>query len=282
MFFKSVPKSLKLFLGLSVPFFLFRTYAYASVTFKAPSQLTPRLTQFEPTTTPPLDSDTDINTTGGRYFQPPDTQPFRGTPTTTGTRGDSCSNITDGVVLSGLGPRSIAGLTTSVRPEFVWYMTEGVTAAPVMFRLLELDENGLASVVNTANLAAQVGFMRYQLPEDVPPLGVGKDYLWQVIVRCDSERASNFWATTLSLQVVTPTPELTSALAMTTTNAEKAKVYGNAGIWYNALALVSTGNSNVDQEVRTGLLQDLATLESDDETFSTTLMTIVEQTTANP
>ncbi len=278
MFFNPVSNLLKLSLGLSVPFLLFRTYAYGSVSAPVPAQEIPLLAQFksDPTRTDPFDSDS--TTTGGRYFQPPsDITDFDGARTTTGTRSGSCSNVTDGVVFSGLGPRSTVGLTTSVRPEFVWYMTEIAAESPVLFRLLELDEAGQPNVVDSVELSAQAGFMRYQLPDTVSPLEVGKDYLWQVIVRCDPARSS-FWASTLSLQVVTPSPELTDALATATTDAEQARIYGNAGIWYNALALVSTGTNNVETEVRTGLLQDLATLESDDAIFSTTLMTIVEQT----
>ncbi len=280
MAFYFVPNLLRLSLGLSVPLLLFRSHAQVSVSAPEPQPVPSSLTaQFEPTGSEPVDTDTVISTTGGRYFQPrAGDRDFRGTRTTTGTRSGSCS--ANGSVFSGLGPRSVTGLTTSSRPEFVWYMTDAIAESPMLFRLLALDENGQASLVDSAELSAQAGFMRYQLPDSVPPLEEGKDYLWQVIVRCDPNRMSSFLTSTLPLQVVAPTPELTATLATATTDAEKAITYGNAGVWYNAMALVSAGTSAVDKDVRTGLLQDLADLESNDEAFSSILLTIVDQTSS--
>ncbi|MEA5463530.1 DUF928 domain-containing protein [Leptothoe sp. PORK10 BA2] len=224
-----------------------------------------------------------LDTTGGQYFQPPtDTRSLRGPVTTTGTRGDRCSNGEDGgPAFSSLGPRSVPGLTTSVRPEFVWYNDHVETASPVLFRLLAIDAVGQSSIVESANLSAQPGFMRYQLPDSAPPLEVGQDYLWQVIVTCAPEQPSKFLANTLLFQVVSPTPELTEALAMATTDVDRAQAYGNAGIWYNALALVSLGTNPTAADIRTGLLQDLARLESSDEIFSAALTAIAEETAPN-
>ena len=285
MVFYPIPNLLKFSLGLGVPLLLLRPQAWASVNVLEAQSVSPvpssLVAEFEPTTTEPVGSDTDINTTGGRYlyFQPPDDgRSFQGARTTTGTRGSSCP--AGGALFSGLGPRSIMGLTTSNRPEFVWYLPDVLAGAPLLFRLLAMDGNGQPSLVDSVELSAQAGFMRYQLPESVPSLEVGQDYLWQVIVMCDPERASSFLTSTLALQLGTPTPELTAALAAATTDAERAIAYGEAGIWYDALAAIADGLSATDQEVRTGLIRDLATFESDDEAFSILLATIAEQTAA--
>ena len=270
--------------GLSVPLLLLRPPAQASENVLEAQSVSPAppslVAEFKPTTTEPVGSDTDINTTGGRYlyFQPPtDGRRFQGERTTTGTRGGSCPAD---ALFSGLGPGSIMGLTTSNRPEFVWYLPDTLAGTPLLFRLLVMDGNGQPSLVDSVELPAQAGFMRYQLPESAPPLEVGQDYLWQVIVMCDPERASSFLTSTLPLQLATPTPELTAALGAATTDAERAIAYGEAGIWYDALATVAAGTSTTDKEVRTGLIQDLATFESDDEAFSLLLTTIAEQTAA--
>lgn len=265
MSFYRFPMLLRLSLGLTAFLLLIKTQAHA----------------FEPTDTGPLDNRTAIDTTGERYqyFQPPaDGRRLRGATTTTGTRGGSCSNtVTDSALaFSGLGPRATVGLTTSVHPEFVWYVTELEATSPLMFRLLVLDDAGQPRVVDSANFLAEPGFMHYQLPDTVPPLDVGKDYLWQVIIRCPGS-SSSFLASTLPLQVVTPTPALTAALTAATTDVQRAKAYGEAGIWYNALALVSADTDPEAKDVRAGLLQDLAVLESDDESFSATLTAIAEQ-----
>ncbi|ESA34992.1 c2 domain protein [Leptolyngbya sp. Heron Island J] len=283
MVFYPIPNLLRFSLGLSAPLLLFRPQAQASVDVPAAQSVSPvppsLIAEFEPTTTEPVGSDTDINTTGGRYsyFQPPaDGRPFQGARTTTGTRGGSCP--VDAAMFSGLGPRSIMGLTTSARPEFVWYLPDALVGVPLLFRLLAMDVNGQPILVDSVELSAQAGFMRYQLPDSVPALEVGQDYLWQVIVMCDPERASSFLTSTLGLRLTTPTPELTTALATATTDAERAIAYGAAGIWYDALATVAAGTTATDIEVRTGLIQDLATFESDDEAFSSLLITIAEQT----
>ena len=270
---------LKLSFGLSISLLLVKPHAEASVGILEPAQDTANLIgQFEPTDTEPLDADTTIDTTGGRYFQPSDdTRGLRGPTTTTGTRSGSCS-AEGALAFSSLGPRSMVGLTTQVRPEFSWYITEAEAASPVLFRLLAIDESGQTNILDSAELLAQPGFMQYQLPETAPPHEVGKDYLWQVIVRCDPEGPSRFLASTLPLQVVIPDPELTEALIAAKTDMERASVYGSAGIWYDALALVTSGTNTTAEEIRTGLLQDLAAIESDDEIFSATLTAIAEQT----
>lgn len=278
MTFYPAPALLRVALGLSASLFLLRGYAQASVDVPEPQEVLSTLTaEFAPTGSDPVDDDTVVSTTGGRYFQPQDDgEEYRGARTTTGTRSGSCA--ADESVFSGLGPRSIVGLTTSNRPEFVWYITDAIAESPMLFRLLAMDENGQPSLVDSAELSVQTGFIRYQLPDNVPPLEVGKDYLWQVIIRCDPNRVSSFLTSTLPLQVIPPSPELTAALETATTDAEKAIAYGNAGIWYNAMALVMAGTSAADQEVRTGLIQDLANLESSDEAFSSILLTIIDQT----
>lgn len=283
MSFHSVASFLQLSLSLGLSAMIAVPYASAEANQPTRPLSHQPTAQFAPTDNETLNDETIVSTTGGRYFQPPaDTRSLGGAQTTTGTRsGGSCAAATDSALaFSSLGPRSMSGLTVSARPEFVWYMTDAEAESPVLFRLLSVDENDQATVVTSAELSATAGFMSYQLPETEPSLEVGENYLWQVIVKCDSGggSSSRFLASTLSITLVEPTAELTTALSAATNDQEKAVIYGQAGVWYDAFAMVSAGTTTAEAEVRTGLLQDLAMIEDEDETFSATLSAIAEQT----
>ncbi|MBE9068363.1 DUF928 domain-containing protein [Leptolyngbya cf. ectocarpi LEGE 11479] len=213
-----------------------------------------------------------------RRFRPTDdTRPIPPTPLTAGSRGGSCNVEEEPTEFTALGPRSIAELTTQVRPEFSWYVSPSEEGAQLQFRLMQIDENGqLLSLVNTKSFIAQAGFMSYQPPSEATPLEVGKDYLWQVVITCSSD---DLLMSTLPIRVVTPSAELTAQLSTATTNAERAIIYGSAGLWYDALAQVMSSTAPDDRTIRAGLLQDLAVVEEEDnQEISTILLAIIEQT----
>lgn len=287
--FPRLPKLLRLSFGLSVSLVLVNTQAHAFVgisehTSESVSGRVPLIGQqqeeFDPTDSKPLDDKTAIDTTGGRYqyFQPPaDGRSLSGPMTTTGSRG-ICRGVDTARMLafSGLGPQSTFGRTTRVRPEFVWYVPELQVDATVIFQLFSREQE---DPLHRVNFAAGSGFVQYQLPDTLTPLDAGKDYVWQVNLRIPCPgNAPIILTKNLPFQVVTSTPELTEALATATTEAEQAIAYGNAGIWYDAFALVASGDSPDEKEIRTGLLEDLALLEGEDETFSSMLSAIAEQT----
>lgn len=211
----------------------------------------------------------------GYYYTPSRNAPSlpegRGT---SGRRGGSC--IAEGATeFTALGPRSATGLTTQARPKFSWYVSPSETDLPLLFRLIEIQPDGREKQVYWHQSTAQTGFMSHQLPSDAPALDMGKEYVWQVMVRC-AEGSS--LSSSLTIQRVASDPELTEQLSTATTNGERAIIYGNAGLWYDAFAQVVATTAPIDGEVRTGLLRDLATVEDGEQSIKAILLAIAEET----
>ena len=243
----------------------------------------PLISQFDGSGIEPPSPRTPIGTTGTYFVPASDIGRPRGPRSTTGTRGGSCLNDADAVTaFTGLGPSSVAALTVSPRPQLAWYLPESEDEFPVEFRLSAVDGEGLPTLLYQTELAYTAGLVTYQLPEDAPALEIGKEYRWQVIVKCNPNRPSHSLVSDLPLQRVAPSTELVQALEGATTDAERAIAYGNAGIWFEALARVTQTEADLQQRLLTGLLKDLATaeLDSNNEDFGKNLDAVAEAVSA--
>ncbi|MFG6107111.1 DUF928 domain-containing protein [Leptothoe sp. EHU-05/26/07-4] len=214
--------------------------------------------------TPPDDADIDrdsIITSTGTYFRPPtDPTPTSAPRTSTGTRRGGClgPTATAFTIFGPNTPDTILGRTTSESPVFVWHLPEIDATFPIIFRLLAPDENDIPIPIYESSLTYSAGFMTHQLPPSVATLSTGVEYRWQVIIECNPEYPAQAMLQELSFEVVPDTVELSQALATATTATERAVAYGQAGVWYDAIAQVAQATSLGEQETRSGLLTDLA------------------------
>lgn len=227
---------------------------------------------------PPAEPRPDgILTTTGTHFRPPNNpRPLSGPRTTTGTRTGGCLSSAE-TAFAMLGPTDTVGRTLSSHPEFVWYLPESEIAFPVSFRLLSFNEQGILVPIHTTELSYAAGFTRYQLPLDRPALAPDQEYRWQIIIACNPNYPSRSLAQELSFEVVPSSATLTQAIASSTSAAERAAIYGEAGIWYDAIAQVAQATTATEQELRAGLLRDLATTEVEDEQLSRDILDIVSK-----
>ncbi|MEM9213460.1 MAG: DUF928 domain-containing protein [Cyanobacteria bacterium P01_F01_bin.150] len=137
--------------------------------------------------------------------------------------------------LTALVPQSNYGLTTQSHPTFVVYMPS-VPTGSVFFNLR--DEQG-QSVYETFLPVQDIGgVITIEMPKDAPSLEVGKNYEWGIAVPCsarlrpDSPFVSG-WVQRIADDSIEYSPnELNSSL-------EEASQYGQAGIWYDMLALLA-------------------------------------------
>jgi hypothetical protein len=219
------------------------------------------------------DGHTAIDNSGGYFIPPDDTRPLPDTGTGSVGRGGSCNPAVETTAFAVLGPESISGLTTLAKPKFGWYISPSAEGALVVFDLLQVEENGRETPIYSKEFTAQPGFMSHQLPSDAPALEEGKNYLWEVSVFCKN---NDILTGTLSIQVTSPSADLATQLSTATTDAERAIIYGQAGLWYDAFAQVISSTNPSDSEARAGLLQDLANVEADNQPLSTVLLAIVE------
>ncbi|MEM7794168.1 MAG: DUF928 domain-containing protein [Cyanobacteria bacterium P01_C01_bin.118] len=212
----------------------------------------------------PLTASTAVNlanVTSGTYFRPPSNPRLgSGYRTSTGTRYGACLGGTE-TAFTLFGPDDselIAGLTTSSHPTFAWHLPETEATVPVIFRLLAPDEDNIPVPVYQTKLDYDAGLMSHQLPDTVEALTTDTEYRWQVIVECNPEFPAQAIIQERSFEVVPTSATLAQALSSATTASDRAVAYGQAGVWYDAIAQVAQARTATDSETRMGLLTDLA------------------------
>ena len=161
-----------------------------------------------------------------RKYKPPsrgDTQRTEGS----GSRG--CDK--NPVFLNLLIPSDHVALTVSSHPSFFWYVSD--VTSPLRFTVVE---QGVAhTLIDKRFTAEKPGIVLMQLPTNVPGLDVGKEYRWTVSIVCNPLRPSENLYAIGRISRVPVNPELDRELALTNSNDEKATVYAESGIWYDAL-----------------------------------------------
>ena len=196
-------------------------------------------------------------------FTPPaDGRRASGHRTTTGTRQGSCvdASQTDFTLL---GPYVEVGQTTSTRPEFVWHLPASDINYTVEFRLRAPNEQGIPVPIYTDTLDYKPGFNKYSLPPTEAPLSRNVEYRWQIVIVCDPNALSRSLNRELFFEVVPASPTLQRALESATTEADRANAYGEAGYWYDAIALVADASTPQAKTTRQTLLKDLVSAEPD-------------------
>lgn len=237
--------------------------AQGAISLRQPADLSTLRAQFTPEPPrPSRSSSSPVISTGTRLFVPPDdTNPASGPFISTGTRQGGCLGSI-ATAFTALGPLTIndqvVGQTVSTRPTFVWHLPEIDESFPVIFRLLAPNEDDIPAPIHEVTLEYTSGFVAYQLPVTMDALSTDVQYRWQVLIECNPEFPAQAMLQELSFEVVPATPSLAQALASAATDTERATAYGQAGIWYDAIAQVAAAATPADRATRATLLQDLA------------------------
>ena len=182
-------------------------------------------------------------------------------PTTiTGRRG-GCRHETEGQ-LTALAPHHHVGQTHSTHPTFVWFVPDERPVA-MEFRLYSVQAQGMLALIQTTQMRSTQGIMSFSLPRDEPGLRGGQHYVWQVRLICDALFPSGAVITGAEIEVIPMPVKLAHALKQTDDLIDRASLYGDAGLWYDALESVIRGTDNHQRQVfRAGLLRQLADLEA--------------------
>lgn len=159
--------------------------------------------------------------------------PSRGTaPPSAGgaTRGESC--LKGSQQLTSLVPQSRLGLTYSSNPTFYWYVPQS-PATTAKFLLLNNDDSDVVYETTLA-LPKQSGIVSFTLPSSAPPLAVGKQYHWYLVVGCSQIDQSANPSVEGWVERVAPEATLKTQLDKATP-AEQVQIYANNGIWHEAV-----------------------------------------------
>jgi Domain of Unknown Function (DUF928) len=147
-----------------------------------------------------------------------------------GSRG--CTNLAP-VSLSLLTPKDHIARTVSAHPTFLWHISDA-TSAPIVFTLTEKGAN--QPIFQKQLKADRAGIMRVEIPQTAPRLEEGKEYRWTVTLVCSEKRPSeNVYARAWIERVATPS-DLDRKLASASSEGDRAAIYAQSGLWYDAVA----------------------------------------------
>lgn len=193
------------------------------------------------------------------YRPPREQKPPSGYTDSSGIRGN-CKAI-GAHSLTLLAPVTHVGQTTSPHPTFAWFVPSH-QKMPIEFTLYEFGTDEQLKLTYKSQLHSYPGIMKLSLPQKLPALTVGQRYLWQVEILCNRNRPSRNLLASAEIEVVTMPTGLKNALSNKRDRAQKAGLYAQAGMWYDALseALALTSQGELGK-VAASLLQELAKLE---------------------
>ena len=166
----------------------------------------------------------------GVKFRPPTT----GAPSvrvTGGSRGSGDTAIT----LDVLAPDDV-GVTTREQPSLFWFQSK---PADAKFELTLLQENKVNPLVQvTVERSTKAGIQRMKLSDHGVKLAPGVEYQWVVALVSDPDNRSSDLVASGVIKRVEPTADLKEKIA-TATPASLPNVYAEAGIWYDALSVLT-------------------------------------------
>lgn len=149
-----------------------------------------------------------------------------------GTRGTQSNQSLP--VLTLIVPNYQDGLTTSDYPTFFWHVS---APAPMTF---VLTEAGATQPLLEKQIQPQTGIIQLEMPKDLPELVPGREYRWSVTLTYNPDRPSANPFIQSWIERVPPRAELTQQLAAATLDHDRALIYAQAGLWYDAFAAIST------------------------------------------
>ena len=177
-----------------------------------------------------------------------------------GSRGPTCQRYQQvtALVPSITTTQSIAwGRTTEAHPT-LWFNAPQGLAANLPIEFVLQDETGqyrYKEDVQTSETPA--GVFSLSLPAAADALQVGKTYQWSVFIYCDPDAIDLPVAVKGSLERIALPAELQNQLDSTQDILERASLYAENGIWYDALTTLGKRIRQSDDSAITSAWADL-------------------------
>ncbi len=139
------------------------------------------------------------------------------------------------ISFSALLPASTQGLTAASHPTILAYLPE-TDAQKVFFSWRdENDQDHYQAILPITNRS---GIISLNLPENAPPLEVGKNYQWAIAIMCNDRLQPD----SPMVQGQVKRVELASAIQSRLDNdisLNNAAIYGETGLWYETVATLA-------------------------------------------
>jgi hypothetical protein len=149
--------------------------------------------------------------------------------------GSSRGAATGGMIVEALAPDQLA-LTTRSQPTLYWYQSKDAKTRCEL-TLMEPPKTRLLLTLQSSG-PAQAGLHAVKLSAFHVKLVPHVVYEWSVAILVDPQDRSEDILADGIIEYAEPSPELAGKIAAAT-DADRAAVYANAGIWYDALDAVS-------------------------------------------
>lgn len=137
--------------------------------------------------------------------------------------------------LLALLPASNTGLTVASHPTVLAYLPQ-ISAQKVLFSWK--DENGHDHYQTILPVENRAGIVSLTLPQDAPPLEIGKNYQWALAIMCDNRLQPDSPIIQGQIKRVVLETALEDRLK-SANSLESAALYGKAGIWYETIATLA-------------------------------------------
>lgn len=150
------------------------------------------------------------------------------------SRGDGCpqEQLAVGQCITALTPAIKNTLTVLEHPTFFVYLPQ-TSAKEIFFGLV--DENNNSHYQIKVPISSKSGILSFKLPDNAPPLEIGKNYRWTFIIVGEKGLRPDSSGVRGEIRRITPSAELMSQL-QNQPLLERAALYGKNGIWYDMLA----------------------------------------------
>jgi hypothetical protein len=150
---------------------------------------------------------------------------------TGGSRGTGESTVT----LDVLAPDEI-GITTQEQPSLFWFQSK---PADARFELTLLEDNKVKPLVQVQiERSTKAGIQRLKLSDYNTKLALGVEYQWVIALITDPDNRSKDLVASGVIKRIEPDADLKAKLG-SATPASTPGIYAGAGIWYDALSLLS-------------------------------------------
>ncbi|HEX5218354.1 MAG TPA: DUF928 domain-containing protein [Verrucomicrobiae bacterium] len=150
---------------------------------------------------------------------------------TGGSRGSGDAAVT----LDVLAPDEI-GETTMEQPSLFWFQSKPANAR---FELTLLQENKAKPIVQVSvDRSSKAGIQRLKLSDHGAKLTPGVEYQWVVALVTDPDNRSKDLVASGVIKRIDPPADLKEKISKATPGS-LAAIYADAGIWYDALSVLS-------------------------------------------
>jgi hypothetical protein len=150
--------------------------------------------------------------------------------TISGSRGCNGGNTQ----LTLLVPEDHIGLTVSEHPTFLFSLTE-IPSHPI--RISVVEPQNPEALFDRTMVLKQSGIIAVPMPPTSQPLQNNKTYILTVGLLCNPSRISASAYTSVAFQKIPANTRLQQELMQASNILERAQIYGQNGIWYEAIAL---------------------------------------------